>query len=296
MNKSGYIFTLPFGTVRKYKTGREMMGASLLASLLSRLSSCYNVMDTCESPRGPRVINIAICDDEDAIAAQIEDIIQKLSKDKGLPVETDVFLSGEKLEERLLSGIRYDLLFLDIQMEGRNGLELAKNIHEMDENAIIVFVSAHEAHVWDSFAFSPLDFIRKPIKEAAVDAAFTRACKKIHEMDGYYFLSYKGVESKFSYKDILYFESRARKIFVNVRNGERMCFNGQLDAVEKELAKKKTPFIRIHKSYLVNYHMVMSISKSEVILIDKQKLTISESYREVVGRQYTGLLGGEIRV
>ena len=242
------------------------------------------------------MIHIAICDDEDDIAIQIENMIEKLGKDQGIPVDIDVFSSGAEMERAMLTAPQYDLLFLDINMKDKNGIAVAEEIRKTDGNMIIVFVSGYKDYVWAAFHVNPFDFIQKPLNEKTFAQVLFRAFKQIREKACYYAFTYKGVESKILYKDILFFESSARKIRVYLSNGKMEEFNAKLSTVEAKLAEAKIPFLRIHQSYLVNYHMIKTRAKTEVTLVDGQKLAISERHQRVFGEEYTKLLGREISV
>lgn len=96
--------------------------------------------------------------------------------------------------------------------------------------------------------------------------------------------------------DILYFESYGRKIKIHLKDGSLESFNGKLSDVEKELDNGKIPFLRIHKSYFVNYHYIKARAKTEIILTDGTRLPVSREIGTRFGAQYTRLLGGEIDV
>lgn len=112
----------------------------------------------------------------------------------------------------------------------------------------------------------------------------------------YFTFHYKNEEYKILCKDILYFESRGRKVSVYNRNGEIDSFNGKLSEVETKLLDGKIPFMRIHQSYLVNYHLIKSRTKTEVTLVNETRLPVSEDRQKEFNKQYSRLLGGEIDV
>ncbi|MBD5096735.1 MAG: response regulator [Lachnospiraceae bacterium] len=99
------------------------------------------------------MLNVAICDDENAIVNQIEKCILDLCQAEKISIDTDVFYSGASLEQAYLSEKRYDLIFLDIQMENINGISAAKKIRELDENVLIVFVSGYEKYMKELFQY-----------------------------------------------------------------------------------------------------------------------------------------------
>lgn len=73
-------------------------------------------------------------------------------------------------------------------------------------------------------------------------------------------------------------------------------FNGKLSEIEENMSAGKVPFLRIHQSYLVNYHWIKLRSKSGVTLTDGTVLPISEERQKEFGKEYGRLLGGDISV
>lgn len=242
------------------------------------------------------MLNIAICDDENAITNQIENCILELCDEEKIPIDIDVFYSGASLEQMYLSKKRYDLIFLDIQIENINGISVAKKIRELDENVLIVFVSGYERYMRELFQYDVFGFIQKPIDKHNLEHIFLSAHKKICSKNFYFQFKYNGMEFKIPCREIMYFESIGRKIYVNLRNGEQEYFNSKLSDVEASLAAGKVPFLRIHQSYLVNYHMIKAWAKSEVILVTGMRLPISEERQKSFALHYGRLLGGEIDV
>jgi len=102
---------------------------------------------------------IAICDDEKVIRDQIELFIRE-QKGKYSVVQYD---SGE----RLLSDNKFfDLVFLDIQMEGRNGIDIARELRRRKNCNILVFVTGAKEYVYDAFDVSAFHYLLKPLLES----------------------------------------------------------------------------------------------------------------------------------
>lgn len=247
-----------------------------------------------ESKRGIKMINIAVCDDEKIIVSQIESIILDICRNENIPVGVDGFYSGETLEKEILRGTKYDLLYLDIQLKEEDGITTAKNIRKMDENVLIIYVSVFDKYMMELFRLDVFDFIKKPIELESFKKTFLEANQKISSRHYYYYYRYKGEEYKIPCNDILYFESGGRQVRIVMRNGDDNLFNGKLSEVENKLANGKIAFLRIHQSYLVNYHAIRSRKKSEITLINEKILPISEDRRKVFSQKYVKLLGGEI--
>lgn len=242
------------------------------------------------------MIKIAICDDENIITGQIDNIISGICNREGIPFDTDVFYSGQGLEKEILKGTKYDLIYLDIQMTNGDGITTAQNIRKMDENVLLIYVSGYDKYMMELFRLDVFAFIKKPIEKEQFESTFLDANRKIGNQKLYFPFHYRKEEHKILCIDILYFESSGRKISIYVKNGSVEKFNGKLSEVEMWSGDGKIPFLRIHQSYLVNYHHIKSRTKTEITLIDGTKLPISEERQKNFGKQYGRLLGGEIDV
>lgn len=240
------------------------------------------------------MVKIAICDDETVIASGIEDMLLKICQRQGIAVDTEVFFSGEELEREFQKKDRYDLLYLDIQMKGKNGIEAAKNIRKIDENVLLIYVSGYDKYLMELFRLDVFSFIKKPVDEAEFEKTFLDAIEKISSRNFYFTYRYKSEEHKVPCYEIMFLESCGRQIQIHLKNGEIEFFNGKLNDAEKQLAEGKVPFLRIHQSFLVNYHLIKSRSKTEVTLVNGRKLSISEDRQKKFSWDYGKLLGGEI--
>lgn len=240
------------------------------------------------------MIRIAICDDEELIASEIESLITDISKKYAIEVETDVFCNALNLEKEYLMGNRYDLLYLDIQMEKQNGIAAAKNIRIMDANVMIVYISSYTKFVEDVFEVDAFDFIRKPINIKRFEKCFLKAEESIVLHATNFECRYKKEWLKFSIGEIIYFESSGRKIRIHLVGDKIEEFNGKLDNVEIDLKNSKIPFLRIHKSYLVSFYFIRALSRTEIRFSDGKILPVSPERQNDIKERYGRLLGGEI--
>lgn len=240
------------------------------------------------------MIQIAVCDDEKVIASQIENILLEVCEEEGIPADVDIFYSGEELEKELSKGTRYDLFYLDIQMKCESGITAAEHIRKTDKSAVFIFVSGYAQYAMELYRLDVFAFVKKPVQKTAFRDIFLEANQKICDKKCYFTFRYRNREYKVPCMEILYFESRARKIIVCLQSGETEIFNGKLSDVETSLSKGKVPFLRIHQSYLVNYHFIRARSRTEVMLVNGLKLPISEERQKEFGRTYRKMLGRDI--
>ncbi|MDE7322418.1 MAG: LytTR family DNA-binding domain-containing protein [Lachnospiraceae bacterium] len=242
------------------------------------------------------MIKVAICDDENRIASQIENLILSICMKENIIVDTDVFYCGKSLEKEIVNGTMYDLIYFDIQMKDGDGITTAKSIRRMDENVILIYVSGYDSYVMELFRLDVFAFIKKPIDPKLFTDVFLDACRKIGNKKFYFIYHYKNNEYKIPCIDILYFESRGHKINIHTRNGAVEVFNGKLSDTQTQISRGKIPFLRTHQSFLVNYHHIKSRSKTDVTLTTGTRLPISEDRQKTFGEQYSKLLGDEVHI
>ncbi|MDY5990905.1 MAG: LytTR family DNA-binding domain-containing protein, partial [Oscillospiraceae bacterium] len=110
-------------------------------------------------------MKIAVCEDEKNIAEKLAEYINDFMKSTYFEFSIDIFLTGEHF---LRSSEYYDLLFLDCELPDINGLTLAKELRERDIETEIIFVTAYDAYVYDSFEVRPFRYLLKPIDENTI--------------------------------------------------------------------------------------------------------------------------------
>lgn len=241
------------------------------------------------------MIKVGICDDEVTIVNQMEQIIEKVAIEHGIKVTISVFLSGDSLLHKMDEGEFLDILYLDIEMNGLNGIDTAKQIREKDDNLLLIYVSGYDKYLMQLFRLDVFDFIPKPVKESSLSDNFIAACQKVHTRQVYFSYQQKNTIKRILLNDIMWFESDARQVKIYAKNGVDV-FNYKLNTIEERLSDSEIPFIRIHQSYLVNYNMILEKNKTKVIMWNGQELPISSDRRNIVASIYNRLLGGEICV
>ena len=227
------------------------------------------------------MFRIAICDDDKIIGSNIENILLKYTKRACIEVNISVFYSGEELYRYIDSGHGFDLIYLDIEMDSMNGLEVGKNIRNTlkDHKTEIVYISAKDEYDRQLFAIQPLHFIPKPIDTHMLIETLKLAMLRADKFGGIFTYRKKAETYKIPIKDIIYFESINREIRIIANNVED-TFYGTIQEVIDEVAKYE--FIRIHRSYVVNYLHISRFKYDEVIMSNGIGLPISQSRRKEV--------------
>ncbi|WP_276378929.1 LytTR family DNA-binding domain-containing protein [Flavobacterium sp. H4147] len=214
------------------------------------------------------------------------DRLTVLSFAKKFPV-LDIIGVFEDAEDALpfLEKEKVDILFLDIDMPGLNGIDFRKQALEIP---VCVFITAHPEHAVESFQIETLDFIVKPLK---LDR-FTQTMNRIEEfmeiklkaslfeasIGGDTIYIKEGHEqTKVKLHEILYLEALKDYTLI-ITNKKRHCVLSSIGNLLKE--DHFQSFIRIHRSYAVQKQFIQKMNSSEIILNNNVSIPVGRSYKE----------------
>lgn len=227
------------------------------------------------------MIGIALCDDERYLLGELEALLYRLAKKHKIRIDIDCFENGAGLLEKVEKGERFDILYIDIQMDGMNGLETAGRIRELDWNMQLAYVTSYESYMKDAFQSAPIAFIVKPIDEKEFENTFLFILRKLTRHNVRYHFRYRKTDYKVLLCDIMYFESNLREVRIVWKGGILKEYN-KLDEIEKRLIQGEELFLRIHQSYLVNYRYVAGFRYNEVIMDNGTVLPLSRRHQKQV--------------
>jgi len=221
---------------------------------------------------------IAVCDDNKIVCSEIEKVLLNLRKENELRLDIDIFYNGEDLELKLVSGAKYDLLILDIELDALNGIDVGKIVRDKLENDAmqIVYISAKASYAMALFDTRPLNFLVKPLEDKKLVEVVLKAMDLGGVKLGCFEFNIGKEKYRYCLNDILYFESIGRKIKI-VLKSETKEFYGKIKALSNELQEKG--FYLIHNSYLVNYDKVKAQRSENLELINGKELPISRNNR-----------------
>ena len=181
-----------------------------------------------------------------------------------------------------------DLIFLDIQMPGLNGLQF---IQSLQQPPMVIFVTAYKEHALEGFNLNAVDYLLKPVSFER----FLKACNKAYELfnlqqkpaakadqPDYFFVYVEYNQVKVNIPDILYIEGMKDYVKIFLTSSSRPIITKMsMKALEEKLSRYR--FARTHKSYIVSADKITAV-KRDLICIDKIELPLSESYKANVER------------
>jgi len=221
------------------------------------------------------MIQIAVCDDDREYGAWLESVIFRVF---GSGVEITQYNSGE---DYLVDVDKmHELIFLDVEMPGIDGIETAVRIRRENRNAVLIFISGVRNPTPESFKVAPYRYLLKSFSDKELEEELEEIFAETKRVfsDDYLVCEKDGHSIRVKLLDVLYISIVRGGCEIHTYDDQ--VANGgvvreKLALLAKKLAGKD--FAQAHNSYLVNLRNVDSFSKTEVVLKDKTVLAISRS-------------------
>lgn len=175
-------------------------------------------------------------------------------------------------------------------MKQMDGLSVAKNIRMSDPYTVLIFISAYDSYCKSLFDVEPFRFLDKPVDWQKFKKYFTAALKRITDISQRFTFAAKQETFQIPYREITYFEKRLRVIYIHTHDRVYHYYGSMEDVWDRVKVSGKY-FIRVGKSYIVNYNNIRSMGMSKVTLDNDLRLTIGEDYKEDARNRYTALMG-----
>lgn len=189
----------------------------------------------------------------------------------------EIFSTGEEL---LAAGKRFDLIFLDIQLKGQNGIETARIYRGQQEDTVLVFLADTQEYVLEAFDVSAFHYLVKPIEECKFMEVFERAANEAKRHRGQreeiILVREKNRSFTIDKNDILFIENRGKKVEIHTIGSQELI---EIYATMEELTRKLGEgFYRCHRGYLVNMAYIteydsdsITLSGGETVCLSKKK-------------------------
>ena len=232
--------------------------------------------------------NIAICDDEVIFSKMLSLTIKNILDEAQIPFNVDIYSSGNDLLNAIDNRTDiYNLLLLDILMDGMDGMELAKILREKGNAATIVFVSSTPDFSLKGYEVGAFRYLLKPTNpEELKDILYHNYENSIRQK----LLTIKdGNKFKQFYIDkISHFEIQGRKVAV-FSVDKTTSISSKLPIIAKQLPSNK--FIRCHQSFIINLDKVVELRYGEAIIDDGKKIPISRTHWKEMQTAFLNKLG-----
>ena len=234
-------------------------------------------------------LNLAICDD---LPEEREALLALLEQ---APIATVCaqFASSEELLEAFRPG-GFDLLLMDIYMDGMTGVEAVQKIREMDEHIPIAFTTTSTEHTLESYRLSVLKYLEKPVRQKDINDLL-HLVKLQRDSAPRLTIRQNGETQKLPLSELMVLEQQGHHVVLSLKGGSTIQLYGKLSDLLPQLDGQ--PFFCPHKSYCVNLAFVRGINEEYQCyeMADGKKVPISRTNRAKAKRAWEDYLFARTR-
>lgn len=224
------------------------------------------------------MVHIALCDDEEKARQQLNRALTLFFRERVQDVQISIFASADELLQSYPENL--DLLLLDIQMDGTDGIAAAAQIRTFDPDVCIIFITTMYQRAIEGYSVRAFGFIRKPVSVSEFRHELSCALIQIernHERDKFLTLRIGTATQRISIRSISHCEVRNHTILIHA-GGAPLEYRGQMKDFEAQLLPYG--FFRCHASFLVNGRQISRINQTSLILKDGTEVPISQRRRK----------------
>ena len=233
-------------------------------------------------------MKIAICDDEKRDIKRLVSLLEKYSEDKQMDVSIYTYETASDLIAAM-SENEWDIIFLDINMEGMDGLSLAGRIREKDEEVPIILVTAFINYALDGYKVRASRFLVKDDLDKTLPECMDDICIQLQKKKKNMLFNCVEGDVDIMLSEIVFIETTGHKSIIHLGSEDYHLYES-MDELENRL--KVYGFIRVHQSYMVNIRHIRSINNYVLILDTGYEIKIPKArYKQV--RQERALYVGK---
>ena len=233
-------------------------------------------------------IRIACCDDEKQQLELYKTMFTNIEMRQDIELSVEYFLSGNFMLERFQSEKNpFDLVYLDMDMDEKSGLDLAKEIRQnYHSDCLILFLTNYPKYMQSSFDVRAFQYMIKPVQFEEFERKFNAARKYLEKYDkNRVVLKIDEDNVVFFTNEIYYIEKeKSSKQFLVYLEDKCVVAKGVLSAIENQLLEQH--FMRTHRSYLVNMKHIRRIQKNDLVLSNGNLVPISRRKEKELKQQF----------
>ena len=233
-------------------------------------------------------MRIAVVDDSKEDAGRIVGYLKQFEKENNLIFQIKVFHASIDFLEEYRGN--YDVIFLDIEMPGSDGLEVAREIRSKDQSVGIIFITSLAQYAIEGYAVHAIDFMVKPVGYCNFSMKLEKAFRFIEthrEQD--ILINNKDGIFRLQVSDILYIEKERDYLLFHMI---QECFRtrGSMRDIKEKM--NNLSFSECTSGCLVHLHYVKRIGKDSVVLTSGQELPLSRRQKKEFTQDYIQFMGG----
>jgi len=216
-------------------------------------------------------MRIAICDRNIENLFWFKNAIYRYAEKIKIDVLIECYQYGE---EMLGTGVRYNLVFINYELSGINGLEIAEKIRKTDAYTAIIFIGRSTDFILETFKVNPFSFLLVPTDEKELFNMLNQYFK--NSINSYTVcLKTKDYMQCVNSNEIVYLEAANKRCFVSLEKEKIIC-NKTMARMYEVLPKSQ--FLKINRAFIINCNYVRKYNNENVFLKNGDSLPMSRNY------------------
>jgi len=228
------------------------------------------------------MIKIAIIEDIPVFQRELRDAINRAFENNELP-EVDCFKDGEQFLSNSYNGNPYSAIFIDIELPGINGMDIAKTIRANGFTAMIVFTTSHEQYVYEGYEAEAFRYLLKPVTDSDIKICVARIIQDAGNRALVF--SFNRKQYYIDFNEIIYISSYGHYITIHTENAEYE-WKHSLKELAPELPEQ---FVRCHRSFIINLDHLRTIEGKRVFMKNGTEIDVAGGYLDDVRKALSQL-------
>ena len=238
--------------------------------------------------------HIALCDDEAVELDKTEQMLNEYQKrHAGVSFLTERFERADELLH-LIREESYvpDLLLMDIYMPEKMGIEAAKELRDMGNRSMLVFLTMSKEHALEAFRVDAAQYLVKPVTEQMLFSLLDKFFEGEEERKKYLVLRIEGRISRVAVGDIMYCEAQGRTQCLHLADGTQHVLRMTITEIYEMLAKYEE-FVRVGAAYIMNLDHVENLNAQDICVSSGKRVYLPRGAYKALKEQYFQYYCGE---
>lgn len=237
-------------------------------------------------------MNIAVIDDDPAARETICAHIARWAGEHAPAAETECFSSGEAFEARP-NARKYDIVFMDIIMDGKSGIETARRLRGENLDTLLIFITSSPDFMAEAFPCHAFDYIMKPFTGERIDQVLAEAKRALDRGGEYIEVVADRRALKLLLSDILYVYAHSNYCILHTRAGETKVRISFTELSQRLL--RHPAFAVVGRGVIVNFDNTTHLSGLDCLMVNGDRVPVSrrrlrQTEQAFIDRQFARLL------
>ena len=217
------------------------------------------------------IYRIAVCDDRQTDRDYLASLLNEWAAGMGHIVQPQLFPSAEAFLFCYEEDKSWDMLLLDIEMDGMDGVTLAKTVRRDNRTIQLIFVTGYSEYISEGYEVAALHYLMKPIRKDKLFAVLDRAAEQCVKNGRFLTLDQSREMVRLPLYEIRYLEASQNYVTIHGEKGQNYTIRHTLSELERELDDR---FFRTGRSYIVNLACIRKVTRTDICLKDGEQLPL----------------------